>query len=128
MDCRCRGRGLGSGDPADALIVFNEKITHSIYNTLPTHFPAMLAFEPISCAMALSAIEHVCCRRPDRVPCTKARVWLRRAPAEVLVDVAVSEVSEGIMDIANTVDTGVLLGVVCLILLQLSVRMREALR
>ena len=78
----------------------------------------MLAFEPISCAMALSALEHVCCRRPDRVPCTKARVWLRRAPVEVLMDVAVSEVSDCIMAIANTVDAGALIGgVVCLLLL-----------
>jgi hypothetical protein len=88
----------------------------------------MLAFEPISCAMALSALEHVCCRRPDRIICTKARVWLRRAPAEVLMDVAVSEVSDGILNITNTVDTGVLLGVVCLILLQLTVRLRGRLR
>lgn len=88
----------------------------------------MLAFEPISCAMALSALEHVCCKRPDRVVCTKARVWLRRAPAEVLMDVAVSEVSDGILNITNTVDTGVLLGVVCLILLQLTVRLRGRLR
>lgn len=88
----------------------------------------MLAFEPISCAMALSALEHVCCKRPDRVICTKARVWLRRAPAEVLMDVAVSEVSDGILNITNTVDTGVLLGVVCLILLQLTVRLRGRLR
>ena len=84
----------------------------------------LLAFEPISCAMALSALEHVCCRRPDRVPCTKARVWLRRAPADVLMEVAVSEVADSVLGIANTVDAGALLGgVVCLVLLLLQLGM-----
>ena len=82
----------------------------------------MLAFEPISCAFALSALEQVCCRRPDRVPCTKAKIWLRRAPADVLLDVAVSEVAEGAMDVMNTVDAGVLLAAAMLIIMQLMLR------
>ncbi len=83
------------------------------------------AFEPISCAFALSAIDQVCCRRPDRVPCIKARIWLRRAPAEMLLDIAVSEVSEGALDVMNTVDFGVLLATMMLIMMQLSVRLRR---
>ena len=82
----------------------------------------MLAFEPISCAIALSALEQVCCRRPDRVPCTKAKIWLRRAPADVLLDVAVSEVAEGAMNVVNTVDAGVLLAAAMLIIMQLMLR------
>jgi hypothetical protein len=82
----------------------------------------MLAFEPISCAFALSALEQVCCRRPDRVPCTKAKIWLRRAPADVLLDVAVSEVAEGAMDVMNTVDVGVLFAAAMLIIMQLMLR------
>ena len=82
----------------------------------------MLAFEPISCAFALSALEQVCCRRPDRVPCTKAKIWLRRAPADVLLDVAVSEVAEGAMNVVNTVDAGVLLAAAMLIIMQLMLR------
>ena len=86
------------------------------------------AFEPISCALALSALEHVCCRRPDRAACTKARVWLRRAPAEVLLEVAVNEVSDSILGIANTVDVTVLLGAVCLLLLQLGMIVQIVIR
>jgi hypothetical protein len=83
------------------------------------------AFEPLSCAMALSALEHVCCRRPDRVLCTKAKVWLRRTPSEVLLDVAVSEVADAVLGIANTVEAGVLLSAVILIALHLRIRMRS---
>ena len=82
------------------------------------------AFEPISCAMALSALEHVCCRRPDRVACTKAKVWIRRTPTEILVDAAMSEVSDGALDVMNTINTGVLCTVLVLMLLQLCLRLR----
>jgi hypothetical protein len=84
----------------------------------------MLAFEPISCAMVLSALEQVCCRRHDRVVCTKAKIWIRRAPADVLMDVAMSEVSDGALDVMNTIDTGVLLTVLVLMLMQLILRLR----
>ena len=82
------------------------------------------AFEPISCAMVLSALEHVCCRRPDRVVCTKAKIWIRRTPAEVLMDVAMSEVSDGALDVMNTINTGVLFTAILLMMMQLVLRLR----
>ena len=74
--------------------------------------------------MVLSALEHVCCRRPDRVVCTKAKIWIRRTPAEVLMDVAMSEVSDGALDVMNTINTGVLFIAMLLMMLHLVMRLR----
>ena len=74
--------------------------------------------------MVLSALEHVCCRRPDRVVCTKAKIWIRRTPVEVLMDVAMSEVSDGALDVMNTINTGVLFIAILLMMMQLVMRLR----
>jgi hypothetical protein len=74
--------------------------------------------------MVLSALEHVCCRRPDRVVCTKAKIWICSTPAEVLMDGAMSEVSDGALDVVNTINTVSLLTVILLMMMQLVLRLR----
>lgn len=61
-----------------------------------------LAFDPISCAVAASALEHMC-TKPRRAM-HRVRVWMRRAPSEVLLDVALNEVSDHVLGALNAVD------------------------
>ena len=64
---------------------------------------AILAFDPISCAVAMSLLEHAACSlRPSRV-CCRAKVWLRRAP-ETILDAALNEVAEPTLDALNALD------------------------
>ncbi len=60
------------------------------------------AFDPVSCAVAVSALEHVC-TKPRRAM-HRARVWMKRAPSEVLVDVALNEISDHVLGAINSVD------------------------
>ena len=72
---------------------------------LPYLWDAMLGlcFEPVSCALALSAAEHVL-RAPRRV-CPRARLWLRRTPSDLLLDAAVGEASDPLVDTLNLIDS-----------------------
>jgi hypothetical protein len=59
-------------------------------------------FEPVSCAIALSALEHVL--RAPRRACPRARLWLRRAPSDLLLDAALGEASDPLFDTLNLID------------------------
>ena len=71
---------------------------------------SVLAFDPISCAVAISALEHnAVCNNNSRRPhhhraIHRAKVWLRRAPSEVLVDAMLNEVSDHVLGVINAVD------------------------
>ncbi len=78
------------------------------------------AFDPISCAVAVSALEHVC-TRPRRAM-YRAKVWLRRAPSEVLVDVALNEISDHVLGAINAVDTRLVLIVTFIVFLRLTLQ------
>ena len=88
---------------------------------------SVLAFDPISCAVAISALEHVCNSRPRRAM-HRARVWLRRAPSEVLVDAMLNEVSDHVLGAINAVDTRLVLIVSFIVFLRLTLHIiaREA--
>ena len=89
---------------------------------------SVLAFDPISCAVAISALEHVCNSRPHRAM-HRARVWLRRAPSEVLVDAMLNEVSDHVLGTINAVDTRLVLIVSFIVFLRLTLQIiiaREA--
>jgi hypothetical protein len=66
-----------------------------------------MAFDPISFAVAASALEHVC-TKPHRTM-HRARVWLRRAPSEVLMDVALNEISDHVIGVLNAMDSRLVL-------------------
>jgi hypothetical protein len=83
-------------------------------------FPMPTAFDPISCAVAFSALEHVC-TKPQRV-IHRARVWMRRAPSEVLVDVALNEISDHVLGVVNSIDVRLLLIVSFIFILRLSLQ------
>jgi hypothetical protein len=88
---------------------------------------SVLAFDPISCAVAFSALEHVCnSSRPHRAM-HRARVWLLRAPSEVLVDAMLNEVSDHVLGAINAVDTRLVLIVSFIVFLRLTLQIaREA--
>ena len=75
-----------------------------------------LAFDPISCAVAMSALEHICAK-PRRVM-HRARVWMRRTPSEVLLDVALNEMSDHVIGALNAVDRRLVLIVAFLLFLR----------
>lgn len=79
-----------------------------------------LAFDPISCAVAVSALEHVC-SKPRRA-IHRARVWLKRTPSEVLVDVALNEMSDHVLGMVNSLDTRLVLIVTFLVCLRLTLQ------
>lgn len=81
----------------------------------------MLAFDPISCAVAFSALEHVC-TKPGRAM-QRARVWVRRAPSEVMLDVALNEMSDHVLGALNAVDSRLLLILALIFALRLGVQM-----
>ena len=88
-----------------------------------------LAFDPISCAVAFSALERVC-TKPQRAM-QRARGWMRRTPSEVLVVVAVNEISDHILGAINAVDSRLVLIVffICFLRLGLQIaRESKALR
>lgn len=74
----------------------------------------LAAFEPLSCALAACALEHVCTRR-HRTPLPTARVWLKRN-CESLLEAAVQEATEPILDIVNLVDARLMLASLVLLL------------
>ena len=80
-----------------------------------------VCFEPVSCAMALSALEHVLLG--PRRACPRAKLWLRRAPADFFLDATLGEASDPFIDTLNTLDShavpGVGLVVLALLLLAL---------
>ncbi len=67
----------------------------------------MLAFEPLTLAMGMALAEHAV-RRPARV-CSCAKLWLRRAP-DVLIENALNEVADSMLDVLNKADAVVLPG------------------
>jgi hypothetical protein len=75
-----------------------------------------LAFDPISCAVAMSALEHVC-TKPRRA-IHRARVWIRRTPSEVLLDVALNEFSDHVLGALNAVDARLVLIVAFLLFIR----------
>jgi hypothetical protein len=79
------------------------------------------AFDPISCAVAVSALEHVC-TKPRRAM-HRARVWMKRAPSEVLVDVALNEISDHVLGAINSVDTRLVVIVAFIVFLRLTLQM-----
>ncbi len=81
----------------------------------------LLAFDPISCAVAFSALEHVCAK-PFRAT-QRAKVWMRRAPSEVMVDVALNEVSDHVLGAINSVDPRLVLIISFIVLLRLSLQL-----
>jgi hypothetical protein len=70
----------------------------------------MLAFDPLSCAVAFSALEHVCSSRPHRAM-QRARVWARRAPSEVMLDVVLNEMSDLVLGTINAMDPALVLAI-----------------
>ena len=59
----------------------------------------------------------------------RARVWLRRAPSEVLVDAMLNEVSDHVLGTINAVDTRLVLIVSFIVFLRLTLQIiiaREA--
>ena len=81
----------------------------------------MLAFDPISCAVAFSALEHVCTSRPRRAM-QRARVWAKRAPEEVMLDVVLNEMSDHVLGVLNMVDPQLVLLITLILLLRLGVQ------
>jgi hypothetical protein len=81
----------------------------------------MLAFDPISCAVAFSAFEHVC-TKPHRA-IQRAKVWMRRAPSEVMLDVALSEMSDHVIGAINSVDSRLVLIVSFILFLRLGIQL-----
>jgi hypothetical protein len=79
-----------------------------------------LAFDPVSCAVAFSALERVC-TKPHRAM-QRARGWMRRTPSEVLVDVAVNEISDHILGAINSVDSRLVVIVVFIFFLRFSLQ------
>ncbi len=60
----------------------------------------MFAFDPVSCAVAMSLLEHAV--RPSRV-CCRAKLWLRRAP-DIIFDAVLNEAAEPALDTMNTLE------------------------
>jgi hypothetical protein len=66
----------------------------------------MLVFEPLTLAMGIALAEHAV-RRPARV-CCYTKLWLRRAP-DVLMESALNEVADSLLDGLNRADAAVVL-------------------
>jgi hypothetical protein len=62
-----------------------------------------LCFEPVSCAMALSVLEHAL--QGPRRACPRAKLWLRRAPVDYLLDATLGEASDPLIDALNLLDS-----------------------
>ena len=82
----------------------------SLLKPLPPKHSSMmhlLAFEPITGAVGLYVLEHACKARPNRM-IPRARVLFRRM-SEVLLDTAVNEAAEPLLDrVVNRTDVYVL--------------------
>ena len=81
----------------------------------------MLAFDPISCAVAFSALEHVC-TRPHRA-IHRAKVWMRRTPSEVILDVVLNEMSDHVIGVFNAMDSRLVVIVTFIVFLRLTVQL-----
>lgn len=65
------------------------------------------AFEPVSCAVALSLVERafiITMQNPRMRGCGRAKAWLRRRAPDILFDAALNEVSEPLIDALNAAD------------------------
>jgi hypothetical protein len=62
-----------------------------------------VCFEPITCAIALSTLEHV--MRGPRRACPRAKLWLRRAPSDLLLDATLGEISDALINTLNLIDS-----------------------
>ena len=62
-----------------------------------------MCFEPMSCAMALSALEHAL--RSPRRACPRAKVWLRRTPGDLLLDATLGETGDPLIDALALLDS-----------------------
>lgn len=86
-----------------------------------------LCFEPVSCAMALSALEHVL--RGPRRACPRAQLWLRRTPPDLFLDATLGEASDPLLDTLNLLASHTIPGagavVLALLLLALLSRARR---
>jgi hypothetical protein len=113
--------------PMDIIIITDTSggyfyFTNNIYiYCIITHQTVMLAFDPISCAVAFSAVEHIC-TKPHRAM-QRARVWMRRAPSEVMLDVALNEISDHVLGALNSMDPKLVLVVSFIFFLRLSVQL-----
>jgi hypothetical protein len=81
----------------------------------------MLAFDPISCAVAFSALEHVCTKPHHAIH--RAKVWMRRTPSEVILDVVLNEMSDHVIGVFNAVDSRLVLIVTFIVFLRLTVQL-----
>ena len=81
----------------------------------------MLAFDPISCAVAFSALEHVC-TKPHRA-IHRAKVWMRRTPSEVILDVVLNEMSDHVIGVFNAMDSRLVVIVTFIVFLRLTVQL-----
>jgi hypothetical protein len=68
-----------------------------------------LCFEPLSCAVALSTLEHAL--QGPRRACPRAKVWLRRAPGDLFIDATLGEASDPFIDALNLIDSHAIPGV-----------------
>ena len=83
-------------------------------------------FEPISCAMALSALEHAL--RSPRRACPRAKVWLRRTPADLLLDATLGETGDPLIDALALLDSHAVPGAGLLVLALLGLAVGQFLR
>ena len=81
----------------------------------------LLAFDPITCAVVFSAFEHVC-TKPRRAM-QRANVWMRRAPSEVILDVALNEISDHVIGALNSMDPKLVLVISFIVFLRLGVQL-----
>ena len=83
----------------------------------------MPAFDPISCAVFISAFETTLCACRPRRFIPSARIWLRRIPEDIFTDVILNEAAEPLLDhVVNIIDAHSFLTAVILLIMVVLMR------